>query len=92
MPVLTSYFYILSSDLYNGLEKHAFQDYISDRTSILRRNSMEIQNISGVDSVPSGFSVKSEIPTEQANDQRETESRAERVPEPEKGQSIDTYA
>ncbi len=53
---------------------------------------MEIQNISGVDSVPSGFSVKSEIPTEQANDQRETESRAERVPEPEKGQSIDTYA
>ena len=53
---------------------------------------MEIQNISGTDSIPSGFSVKSEIPAEQANEQRETDLRAERLPEPEKGQNIDTYA
>lgn len=55
---------------------------------------MEIQNISGADAIPSGFTVKSTPPpTEQENDQRQVQARQETAPPPEegKGQNIDTY-
>jgi hypothetical protein len=53
---------------------------------------MEIQNISGTGSVPAGFSVNTDIPTGEANNQREEDRRSERIPEPEKGQRVDSYA
>lgn len=55
---------------------------------------MEIQNISGADAIPSGFTVNSTPPpTEQENNQRQAQAQRETAPPTEegKGQNIDTY-
>ena len=53
---------------------------------------MEIQNISGADEVPTGFSVKSVIPNESVNLENDRSASNERIPEENKGRQIDTYA
>ncbi|MCP4132388.1 MAG: hypothetical protein GY754_15560 [bacterium] len=55
---------------------------------------MDIQNISGADSVPKGFSVKSEIPNESiARDEKQSiDENIKRPPEENKGRNIDVSA
>ncbi len=55
---------------------------------------MDIQNISGADNVPKGFSVKSEIPNESiTRDVEESiQENIKRPPEENKGNNIDVTA
>lgn len=52
---------------------------------------MNVQNISGTDTVPTGFSVNSEITQQEVNTYEEKKPEAIVVEEP-KGQYFDTYA
>jgi len=52
---------------------------------------MEIQNISGPDAMPSGFTVRNDMPLENADREREEPVRREEIPEPAKGRFVDTY-
>ena len=57
---------------------------------------MEIQNISGADAVPSGFTVNSTtVPTETENTEQQARAERETAPPPpeeNRGRNIDTYA
>jgi hypothetical protein len=52
---------------------------------------MEIQNISGPDTMPSGFAVRSDMPPENADRDRDEQVRREEIPEQSKGRFVDTY-
>ena len=53
---------------------------------------MEIQNITGADTVPKGFSENSEVQNESENTQREEEIQREPAPEITKGSNLDQFA
>ena len=53
---------------------------------------MEVQNISGPDSIPGGFSTNTEVRNESTAVEENSGSNVEYNAEPGKGNHIDTYA
>lgn len=53
---------------------------------------MEIQNITGTDSIPQGFSVNSDVQRVQVESEDTTKVEKQELKEENKGNNIDTYA
>ena len=53
---------------------------------------MEVQNISGPDSIPEGFSTNTEVRNESTTVEESQNNNVEYSAEPNKGNHVDTYA